>query len=62
MIGFEYTCSNISALPPSLQSQYGLLAGEQGGELLELPLLSPRVNRLFLQGKLVLEGGASAAT
>ncbi len=29
--------------------------GEQGGELLELPLLSPRVNRLFRQGKLVLE-------
>jgi len=39
----------------SLQSHDGLLVGEQGGELLELPLPSPRVNRLFLQGKLVLE-------
>lgn len=29
--------------------------GKQGGELLERPLLSPRVNRLFRRGKLELK-------
>jgi transglutaminase-like putative cysteine protease len=36
-------------LPTSLQANYGLLMTEQGGELVELPLLPPPTNRLLRQ-------------
>jgi len=41
-------------LPPSLQKNQGLLVTDTGGELLELPLLPPQVNRLLRVGKLAL--------
>ncbi|MGD0920566.1 MAG: DUF3857 and transglutaminase domain-containing protein [Terriglobia bacterium] len=41
-------------LPPELQANYGLLVTEGGGELLELPLLGPNVNRLLRTAKLEL--------
>lgn len=41
-------------LPTSLQANHGLLVTEEGGELLELPLLSPNLNRLLRVGKFVL--------
>jgi len=42
-------------LPSTLQANYGLLVREPGGELLELPLLPPNVNRLYRQVSSVLE-------
>ena len=41
-------------LPPTLQANYGLLVTQDGGELLELPLLPPSVNRLLRVAKLAL--------
>ncbi len=41
-------------LPSSLQANYGLLVTEQGGEMLQLPLLPPSTNRLLRMGKLTL--------
>jgi transglutaminase-like putative cysteine protease len=41
-------------LPWRLQANYGLLVTEGGGELLELPLLPPAVNRLLRAAKLEL--------
>ena len=41
-------------LPSELQANYGLLVTEGGGELLELPLLGPNVNRLLRTAKLEL--------
>ncbi len=41
-------------LPPTLQANYGLLVTEDGGELLELPLLLPTANRLLRVAKLEL--------
>jgi transglutaminase-like putative cysteine protease len=36
-------------LPYYLQANYGLLVTDQGGELVELPLLAPPTNRMFRQ-------------
>jgi hypothetical protein len=41
-------------LPSSLQANYGLLVTEQGGELVQLPLLPPATNRLLRVGKMTL--------
>lgn len=41
-------------LPASLQANRGLVVTDEGGELLELPLMPPSVNRLLRQGKFVL--------
>ena len=41
-------------LPPTLQANYGLLVTEDGGELLELPLLQPATNRLLRVAKMAL--------
>jgi len=41
-------------LPPTLQENFGLLVTEGGGELVELPLSSPNVNRLLRSAKLEL--------
>jgi len=41
-------------LPESLQSNYGLLVTEDGGELVKLPLLSPSLNRLLRAATLKL--------
>lgn len=41
-------------LPATLQSNYGLLVSEEGGELLRLPLQPPSTNRLLRTGKLQL--------
>ena len=38
-------------LPSTLQAGHGLLVGDDGGELVELPLLPPAVNRLLRNGK-----------
>ena len=38
-------------LPPTLQAGHGLLVGDDGGELVELPLLPPGSNRLLRNGK-----------
>ena len=38
-------------LPPTLQAGRGLLVGDDGGELVELPLLPPALNRLLRKGK-----------
>ena len=38
-------------LPPRLQAGHGLLVGDDGGELVEMPLLPPRGNRLLRSGK-----------
>ena len=38
-------------LPPTLQAGRGLLVGDDGGELVELPLLPPALNRLLRNGK-----------
>ncbi len=48
-------------LPDTLQSNYGLLVTESGGDLLKLPLLPPAVNRLLRFAKLALtpEGALS---
>ena len=44
----------LAYLPPTLQANEGLLVKEDGGELLELPLVPPTLNRLFRAGKLEL--------
>jgi hypothetical protein len=41
-------------LPDSLQANYGLLVTEEGGELVELPLLPPPTNRLLRTEKFAL--------
>ncbi|MBZ5537003.1 MAG: DUF3857 domain-containing protein [Acidobacteriia bacterium] len=41
-------------LPSSLQKNYGLLIGPEGGELVGLPLLPPASNRLLRTAKLTL--------
>lgn len=41
-------------LPSPLQASKGLLVNERGGELIELPLLPPAVNRLLRNAKLTL--------
>ncbi len=41
-------------LPTSLQANRGLVVTDEGGELLELSLMPPNVNRLLRQGKFVL--------
>ena len=38
-------------LPPTLQAGHGLLVGDDGGELVKLPLLPPALNRLLRKGK-----------
>jgi hypothetical protein len=42
-------------LPSYLQATYGLLVTDQGGELLELPLLPPPTNRLLRQARFSLD-------
>jgi transglutaminase-like putative cysteine protease len=42
-------------LPPSLQSNYGLLVTDAGGELVKLPLSPPSINRLLRVGTLSLD-------
>jgi hypothetical protein len=46
--------TQFSHLPPPLQEGYGLLVAEQGGRLVQLPLLPPSLNRLLRSGELVL--------
>jgi len=46
-------------LPSNLQVNCGLLVTEGGGELLELPLLPPTVNRLLRTAKLTLDASGS---
>lgn len=41
-------------LPSSLQANFGLLVTEEGGELVELPLLPPSTSRLLRSAKLIL--------
>ena len=48
------TLTAIGHLPASLQANYGLLVTEQGGEMVQLPLLPPATNRLIRAGKLTL--------
>jgi len=48
------TVTPLGYLPATLQSNYGLLVTEQGGELVELPLLPPAANRLIRVGKMTL--------
>jgi len=48
------TVTPLGYLPATLQSNYGLLVTEQGGELVELPLLPPAANRLIRTGKMTL--------
>lgn len=42
-------------LPPSLQSNYGLLVEDSGGELVKLPLMPAATNRLLRLAKLTLD-------
>jgi hypothetical protein len=42
-------------LPPELQSNYGLLVSDAGGELVQLPLLPPSTNRLLRTATLTLD-------
>ncbi|MBZ5597135.1 MAG: DUF3857 and transglutaminase domain-containing protein [Acidobacteriia bacterium] len=53
---FDPTDSNtgLGYLPSALQANYGLLVTDQGGELVQLPLLPPALNRLSRVGKLAL--------
>ncbi len=44
--------TKLGYLPASLQANYGLLVTGEGGELVELPLLPPALNRLFRVAKL----------
>ncbi len=44
----------IGYLPPYLQANYGLLIGDQGGELVKLPLIAPALNRVLRNAKLTL--------
>jgi hypothetical protein len=46
--------TQLGYLPGPLQENYGLLVTQDGGELVELPLLAPSVNRLFRAAKLSL--------
>jgi transglutaminase-like putative cysteine protease len=46
-------------LPSELQANYGLVVTEGGGELLELPLLGPNVNRLLRTAKLELSAAGA---
>jgi len=48
-------------LPAPLQASRGLLVREEGGELVELPLLPPATNRLLRTGKLVLTPAGTLA-
>ncbi len=45
----------IGYLPPQEQANRGLLVTDDGGELVELPLLQPRVNRLLRSARLTLD-------
>lgn len=45
----------IGYLPPSLQSNYGLLVEDSGGELVKLPLMPASANRLLRVAKLTLD-------
>ncbi len=42
------------ALPSSLQANYGLVITEKGGELVQLPLLAPSLNRFLRSAQLTL--------
>ena len=57
LIIFDPTDSTtpLGYLPPTLQSNRGLLVTEEGGDLIELPLLPPATNRLTRSGKLQLD-------
>ncbi|MGO9271066.1 MAG: DUF3857 domain-containing transglutaminase family protein [Terriglobia bacterium] len=44
----------IGYLPTELQANYGLLIGDQGGELVKLPLIAPSLNRVLRSAKLTL--------
>ena len=44
----------IGYLPTELQANYGLLIGDQGGELVKLPLMAPALNRVLRSAKLTL--------
>jgi hypothetical protein len=46
-------------LPPSLQSNYGLIVTKEGGELVKLPLLPPVANRLLRIGALELDSSGT---
>jgi hypothetical protein len=46
-------------LPAMLQGSQGLLVGAEGGELVELPLLGPTVNRLLRSGEFVVTPGGA---
>ncbi len=48
-------------LPATEQANYGLLVAEDGGELLELPLLLPGSNRLLRTGRFVLRQNGDLA-
>ena len=48
-------------IPDYLQSNYGLLVTDSGGELVKLPLLPPSVNRRFRQAKLILEADGTVS-
>ena len=43
--------TQLGYLPTSLQGSLGLLVTDEGGELVEIPLLVPSVNRLFRSGQ-----------
>jgi hypothetical protein len=49
--------TRLGDLPPYLQGNYGLVADPEGGELVQLPLLPPAVNRLLRTGKFIVTDG-----
>jgi transglutaminase-like putative cysteine protease len=61
LLFFDPTETEVSLghLPSDLQANCGLLVTEGGGELLELPLLPPTVNRLLRTAKLTLDASGS---
>jgi transglutaminase-like putative cysteine protease len=46
-------------IPTYLQANYGMLVADDGGELVELPLLPPQTNRLIRAAKFVLDPDGS---
>ena len=51
----------LGQLPSYLQANYGLLVTEDGGELVKLPLLEPRVNRLERTARFTLSAAGALA-
>jgi hypothetical protein len=49
----------LGQLPSYLQANFGLLATDEGGELVQLPLLAPNINRLNRTAKLELSAAGT---